>query len=134
MHLDIESVHDSEIDPEWREGDDRLFTVEEWSTRPPLAEVPSADRIAEWVAEWACDEVTEDGAEQFYVAAKAEDVLAAAEALRVALASHVSYLMAETLLARHTIKVLPEGGWEMVSTAYTEQAIAAGFSGGGQAP
>ena len=90
MYFDPASVYEGEIEP--------------WSVREPITHEPNAERILDFITEWVSDnEVDADCFDAWSAAARLPDVLAAAETLRAALASHVSYRMADQHLTDHVV-------------------------------
>lgn len=83
------------------------MTVEEWSVHPPEHHLPSAESIVEYVLEMAADNEVDEGWCEQAEGANTPAVLAIAEALRLAIASHIRYRMAADLMATWTVTRTP---------------------------
>lgn len=97
LHFDPAGTYEAKIEP-WLDEDDRSpREIEEWSVRDSIDHVPSIDVLLEWIIDWTAEngELTEDGFEAFENAAKHPDVCQAADALLHALASKVTFRMAD---------------------------------------
>lgn len=103
MYFDAAAAYEAEIDPYADEHDRRPRVLEEWTVTDPVSHFPAADWITEWIAESACEGITEHGHDAVMDLANHPDVLAAAEALRQVMAKHLTYRMADTLVAEHTV-------------------------------
>lgn len=103
MWFDPADVYESEIEPWVDENDRRPMQIEEWSSSPAGEFLPAGWQIAEWIAETACDDMVEFLADDLMEAAKAADVIEAADHLRDLLGSKVSGRMAHALLRTMTV-------------------------------
>jgi hypothetical protein len=83
---------------------DEREVIEEWSVHSPSHHLPSADRVAEYVYEFASDvEMDENCDEDYQRASLDPDVVAAFQAALDLLASKVTYRMADQLVATHLV-------------------------------
>lgn len=100
---DLDYAVDAAIDDTYDTPEVREVVIEEWTVHPPQYHLPDAERIVEWVVEWAADggEVAEGWGED--IVPSHPDLLAAAEALRDAIAEKCGFRMADRLVARHTV-------------------------------
>lgn len=86
------------------------WTLTEWDVHPPEHHLPDADDIVTWMIEQAIDNETDEGwYESAAKAAPTAEVVAAAEALRMALASGITYRMARTEIATHELRRTLDG-------------------------
>lgn len=101
LYLDFDMAVDHAIDMTYG-TDARVVEIEEWTVHPPQHHLPDAGRIVEWAIEWAadCGEVTEGWGEGFVLD---DAVIAAADALRDAIAGKIGFRMADRCVARHTV-------------------------------
>ena len=109
LHFDLASAYESEIEPWIEDGGRAPGVIEEWTVHPPEYHLPSAERIAEDIIENAADDTTEGYYDATAHIWKEADVLAAAEALRQVIASHITYRMADKKVAEHQITWDDEG-------------------------
>jgi len=80
------------------------MVIEEWTVRPPSADLPHLDTVLDWVAEMACEDAGGEGYDDAWDAAtKRPDVREAMRAALELIASHVGFKMADTLVATHTV-------------------------------
>lgn len=104
MYFDEAEVYETDIEPYLDGHDRRPRIIEEWTVHPPTVHLPKAEHIVESVIEWACDnaEVDEGWSDK---APEPTDpkMLAAAEALREAIAEKVTYRMANKKVAEHVV-------------------------------
>jgi len=98
MHFDAQDVLDS------CDGDE--VEIEEWTVHPPRYHLPPAVNLLEWLAESDYD-VTEEWWESASDAAADPEVVAAAEALLDAMASKITYRMADKRVAVHKYRWVP---------------------------
>lgn len=108
---DPAAVYEQDIEP-YSDGDERQpRIIEEWTVHPPDYHFPSADRLVEWLVEWAADqgELDWDGAERLEKQAEHVTVTDAAENLLAALAARITYRMADRKVAEHIVTWSPEG-------------------------
>lgn len=112
LYDNAETVYESEIDGVYEAPrGPRLLTplpvtrmfIEEWTVKPPIEHVPSAERIIEWIIEQLYDEVSSDAADAWIGAGENPAVLGAAESLRLTLSSRIGYVMADKLVEVHTV-------------------------------
>lgn len=105
MYLDVASLYESEIDPDYDpEAPEEEWTVEEWDVENPLDLMPKADWFLEFLEERLCEEHTHDNDDCHYIF-KSPEVLVAAEELRRVIASKVTWQQARHLLAEHRLTV-----------------------------
>lgn len=83
--------------------DVREVVIEEYTVLAPESHLPGADAIVEWMVEWGAEygEVAEGWDED--IPQDHPDVIAAAEALRKALAAQITFRMADRVVARHRV-------------------------------
>lgn len=108
---DPAAVYEQDIEP-CLHGDEREpRVIEEWTVHPPDYHLPSADRLVEWLVEWAADqgELDWDGAERLEKQAEHVTVTDAAEHLLAALAARITYRMADRRVAEHVVTWNPQG-------------------------
>lgn len=105
---DIATVWENEIEPYADDHDTRAWVIEEWTVRDPIDTVTKAEWILELIAEHIGDtaDITEDAYDDLERAVKHEDVVAACESMRQAIAKHIRYHMADKRVATHTLTVV----------------------------
>lgn len=108
LHTDIATVWESDIEPY---GDPRpTWTIEEWTVRSAIDEVPSAYTIVDRIDETICDdgEFSEDPFQDHRLTEHA-DVIEAAETLRQLVAAKITWFTADKKIAEHTITFDADG-------------------------
>lgn len=108
LHFDIATVWEADIEPHIEDDTGGSRIIEEWTVHPPEYHFPKAEHIVESVIEWACDngEVAE-GWPDGLPSISDPELNRAAEALRQAIASKVTYRMANQKVAEHTLTWSP---------------------------
>lgn len=101
MHDDPAGVYESDIE-EWASIAEPQ-TIEEWTVKPVIDTVTSADCILDDIAERMGDEMDENGHDELHKVIRHPEVVEAAEALRQAIASKVHYWWVDRLVATHTV-------------------------------
>jgi hypothetical protein len=101
LYDEIATVFESEIEPNLLDDNLGEILIEEWSTYPVTHHLPRAERIVEWILDWAMDngEVNE----QWMFPISDPDILAAAEKLREQIGEKTPYLMADQKVGEHKI-------------------------------
>lgn len=108
MYLDVASLYESEIDPDFDPDCDHRtheWTVEEWSVADPLTLITQANWFLEKIEESLCEAHTHDNDDCHHIFTH-PDVLAAAQHLREVIASKVTWQQAEALVAEHKLTVV----------------------------
>jgi len=106
--LDLAEVWESRIEPFIEDNAGGSRTVEAWSVHAPDYHLPKAEHIVESVVEWAGDNGEVD--EWWFESAPKPDdpeLVAAAEALRQAIARRIGYRMAKAKVGEHTVTWAP---------------------------
>lgn len=104
LETDLGSAYEMQIEPYADEADRGPRTIEEWTVLPAGSTFRSADSIVEWL----CEDASDDAPEGWYDSVAHLDrdpvVLAAAEALRVALIERSApYWIADKRVALHLV-------------------------------
>ncbi len=111
MFSDPIELYDAEVEP-WLtdETDSGPWEVEEWSVRPTIDLLPHSAAILEWIADWVFDngEVDEGFRDNYIAKTACDEVVAAAKALRQAIASKITYRMADEKVATWVLTRDPE--------------------------
>lgn len=105
LHTELAACYESDIDPWHDEPANAPRVIEEWTTAPVSAHMPSGDWLITNFLDWVADEgmLDEGGFEHFTAACESADVREAAEHLRTLIGSKVTYRMAEKLVAEHRV-------------------------------
>lgn len=103
MYFDPYSCYESDIDGNFDVlNPQQSFVLEEWSVHPPEYHLPTADRILEWIDEYASDnEVTEGWSDNFPLCD--ELVVEHTNSLIRLIASNITFRMADEKIAEHIV-------------------------------
>lgn len=105
MFSELADCYEVDIEP-WVDGQHRHpWIIEEWTVHPPRHHLPTRDDLLVWIDEWACDmgEVGDGWPEHFGEVMDHPRVKEAAGQLLDAIASHITYRMADQLVRTITI-------------------------------
>lgn len=104
LHTDIEDAIHTIVDRFWPDESGE-FVVCEYTVHPPQHHMASAPDIVDHITELAAEsgEVSEGWCEDAVDASHDATVLAAAEALRDAIANTIGYGMADRVIAKHPV-------------------------------
>ena len=100
LQTDAATVYETDIEPWHEPSPDLRIEIEEFDVHPARYHLPDADRLLEWVDEWACDmgDVDEFFGDRLRAVVAVDEVKQAAEALLDAVAAHMTYRMAKNHL------------------------------------
>lgn len=103
LYTSVADAYECQVEPWADDHDRRPRIIEEWTVCEPISHLPSAASIAEQVFENACDDAPDGYFDAGAHVWREDDVQAAAEALRQAIAGHITYRVADTRVAEHQI-------------------------------
>lgn len=109
-------------------GEVREVVFTEWDTVPVAAHLPNAEWVLEQIAEWAGENgmLDSDGFERFDEVCRQVDITKRMAYLLEVIGSRVTYYMADTVVATHTvaIRTAPDDSvtftWEIVTKSRTD--------------
>ena len=103
LYSEVAEAYETQIDGQVDEDDNTPRVIEEWTVAPSISHVRSASSIVEDLIEDAAADAPEDMYDSISHLDTDPDVLAAAEALREAFASRITYSVADKMVAEHVI-------------------------------